>query len=134
LSRVLAAGGVARYCESLHGRYKQLTKGWTRELNAEWLARHYLALKMILSATLLAATRDQALAGNLQAVEPYLSYYGALSVCRAIQFTLPEQAWNGGELVGSKHPDIIKAAKSTLRSLSPSYGDRASVILAELKA
>jgi hypothetical protein len=105
------------YCNRTLQRYALQTKNWSKEKNAEWLVRIYLADKMILSATVLVNAVKYSCRKNLKIVEPYLCYYSMLCCCRSILFTLPDVSWNGGELMIVTHSKAINLAVDTLRLL-----------------
>ena len=104
--------GFARICN----------KSMTRELNSEWITRHYLATKMILSASVMLTSLDYAVRKNLKISVPYLSYYAILTCCRAVIFTLPEVAW-GQKLIKMTHDKILKQVKNCLKKINNDYGD-----------
>lgn len=97
-------------------------KSMTRELNSEWITRHYLATKMILSASVMLTSLDYAIRKNLKISVPYLSYYAILTCCRAVIFTLPEIAW-GQQLIKMRHDKILKQVKNCLKKINNGYGD-----------
>lgn len=123
------------------GEYKQwVSKGFgkvcnknmTIELNSEWVTRHYLAVKMILSATVMITSLEYAIEKNLMISVPYLSYYAILSCCRAIVFTLPSQKW-GRNLIEMKHAKILNTVGDCVRKLNVNYGNEISSLLFQYK-
>ncbi len=92
--RELPRSGVAairQYISRTRALASPIATSFDDERNAEWFIRSYLALKLVLSSTLLANTAIYARDHDLQAVRPYpqLLYYAELlprhsySACRA---------------------------------------------------
>jgi hypothetical protein len=124
---------LKRYCERLSTSCSVLTKTWSTELNSVWLARHYLAIKMLLSSSVMFTSLEYATEKNLRIVEPYLLYYALLNCCRALTFTLPEQEWKNGGLLNMTHQKIINVAVDAIRKLSRPEGDKAASMLEKAK-
>lgn len=124
---------LKKYCDRLFTSYSALTKAWTTELNSVWLARHYLAVKMMLSSSIMFTSLEYATEKNLRIVEPYLLYYALLNCCRALTFTLPEQEWKEGRLLNMTHQKIINVAVDAISKFSKSEGDKAASMLEKSK-
>lgn len=108
-----------KVASGLAKRYATLTGQWSEERNSEWICRIYLSAKMILAASLQLTAKQYAAANNLRSVNPYLAYYAALSLMRAIVFTLPEQEWNDGQLIKLSHSKILNLATDHIAQFSP---------------
>ncbi len=91
-------------------------------MNTEWIVRHYLAVKMILAATVMLTSLDYSKSKNLKMAKPYLIYYSLLTACRALFFTLPTAEWNNGELIKMKHQKIINITADTIAKFNKSIG------------
>ena len=78
------------YCQNIKRKYSKLTKAWSDDLYSEWLTRNYLAVKMILSASVMLTSFEYCREKNVRIVQPYLLYYATLSCCRAVIFTMPD--------------------------------------------
>lgn len=63
-----------RYCSRTKEAYAKYTKAWSAHLNSEWLTRNYLAVKMILSATVMLTSFQYCQRKNVRIVQPYLLY------------------------------------------------------------
>jgi len=111
------------YVQNLEKDFAELAKVWTPALNTEWLLRHYLALKMILSATVLLTSCEYSVEKNIRITEHYLQYYAILSCLRSILYTTPRSKWNDGSLVSSTHSKIINFSTNVLSSISKEYGE-----------
>ncbi|MFS7307270.1 hypothetical protein [Rahnella inusitata] len=88
--------------------YSKITKHWDSERNSEWICRHYLSAKMIMSATLNINTMLYAHAKNIRLTTPYLTYYALLSLLRGIVYTLPSIGWDNGKMITLTHSKIIQ--------------------------
>ena len=80
---------IRQYIARTRALAAPIATGFDDERNAESFIRSYLALKLVLSSTLLANTALYARDHNLQEVRPYLSYYLMSNCCRAFIFTIP---------------------------------------------
>ena len=109
-------GGIAAYCDRTRQQFTAFAKQWNATLNTEWFVRHYLALKMVLAASVMMSSFRYAEKKNLRIVEPYLLYYATLSCCRAVVFTLPEQKWDD-RLYALTHSNTINVAVDAIRKL-----------------
>jgi len=109
---------------SMLTRYSKITKSWSPELNSEWLCRSYLTAKLIMQSTLTINSMQYAEEKNLRVVVPYLRYYSALSLIRAVALMLPEQAWNNGRIITLGHEkalNIVVAHIAEFDSSSASF-------------
>ncbi len=98
-----------KVADRLMKRYVLQAKSWTPQQNSEWTCRLYFAAKLIMSASLNIAACVYADSKNLRIVVPYLRYYATLSLMRAITYTLPEQEWDGGQLIIISHAKALNA-------------------------
>lgn len=98
---------VNKNIESLRMKFLKLTKIWNEELNSQWVARDYIAVKMILSSSILLSSVEFANEKNLRIVEPYLIYYSLLNCSRAVILTSPFSEWNNGEIFSMTHKKTI---------------------------
>jgi hypothetical protein len=98
---------ISKNVESLRQEFAKLTKNWTEELNSQWVARDYIAVKMILSSSVLLSSVEFANEKNLRIVEPYLIYYSLLNCSRAVVLTSPLNEWNNGEIFAMTHQKTI---------------------------
>jgi hypothetical protein len=104
-------------------KFSALTANWTDALNSEWIARMYLASKMIYSSTLLLNTLDYSEERNIRITSPYLQYYALLNCCRALLFAHPLQDWKSGELKSLSHKSIINNTYNVLSQVSKVFAD-----------
>lgn len=124
----------------IEGSYQRLmqsydlqTKAWSDQLNSEWTTRLYLAVKMILSSSVLLSSLEYAIKKNLRIVEPYLIYYSLLNVCRALIFTLPYKGWDNGKMIRLKHSEIIKIVSDAVSKTNKEVGDYIEKLLTRSK-
>ena len=126
---------VAGYCSSIRKQFAiEQTSRWSSEKQTEWLTRHYLAIKMIMSATLLITSRDFAALKNLRIVEPYLLYYSCVCSCKSLIFTLPNLDWEQDRLAQMSHAKVINVCTNALSRLSTRVGSAAYDLLQKAKA
>lgn len=92
---------------SLNSKCSVITKNWDSVLNSQWVVRDYLAVKMILSSSVLLTSVQYANEKNLRIVEPYLIYYSLLNCSRAVIYTTPDVQWNNGEVFTMTHKKTI---------------------------
>lgn len=124
LDSIIEDEEMSRKMFKVQERFKRITNIWNDELNSEWVLRHYLATKMIMSATLLINSMDFANERNLRIVEPYLFYYSVLTLCRAVVYTTPEKQWNDGKIMTMTHTKIINSACSAIGSINSDLGQK----------
>ena len=113
--------------------YSSQTKNWSDQLNSEWTVRFYLAIKMILSSSVLLSSLEYVIEKNLRIVEPYLIYYSLLNVCRAIIFTLPYKNWDNGEILTLRHSQIINIVSDAVAAINRKAGDNLKKLLIKSK-
>lgn len=58
LSEAIAEEDNEKLKQRLQDRYRKITDIWGKELNSEWILRHYLAVKMIMSASLMLSSME----------------------------------------------------------------------------
>lgn len=113
---------IEKYQQSILKRYKNLTEDWDTRKNTEWLLRNYLAVKMILSASVMLTSLEYAKEKNIRIVEPYLLYYALLTSCRSLLFTIPDVEWNNGEIVKATHNKIINIVSNQFEHINQLKG------------
>jgi hypothetical protein len=123
-----------KVASALAKRYSTLTGQWSKERNSEWICRVYLSAKMILAASLQLTANQYAAAHNLRPVKPYLAYYAALSLLRAIVFTLPEQEWNDGQLIKLSHSKILNLAIAHIAQFDQEMAKRIKQAMLDLRS
>ena len=104
--------------QKLKIRYKKITDIWDDDINSEWIIRNYLAIKMIMSASLMLNSLEYSKIRNLQIVEPYLEYYSLLTISRGLLFTTPEVAWNSGQIMKMTHSHIINSTYNAIVAIN----------------
>lgn len=126
---------VSKYCSDLRKTFAlQHTKRWSSEKQTEWLTRHYLAVKMIMTATILLTSRKFAGEKNLKIVEPYLLYYSCVCSCKALIYTLPTKDWEADGLAKISHAKVINICVDSLAKLSRELSAPSLEILQKAKA
>jgi hypothetical protein len=113
---------INKNAQSLRQKFSTLTKNWDEELNSKWVARDYLAVKMILSASVLLSSAEFSKEKNIRIVEPYLIYYSLLSCSRAVLYTSPFSDWNNGELFKMTHQKTINIVGDIISKYSKEKG------------
>lgn len=113
--------------------FLRLAEQWSDELNSEWISRCYLAIKMIMSATIQYNSSVFSEEKNIRVVVPYLNYYASLSMCRAVVLLSPDCKWGGGKLFAISHHDALVKACENLKSLDSGFAHSARSYLLELK-
>ena len=113
---------ISHYCGSFRQQCSKITKEWDKTKNAEWSARHYLSIKMILSASVMVSSADFSKKKNIRITEPYLYYYSILSCCRALIFTLPRIKWESGKILEMTHQKILNISIDTIKTISKKRG------------
>ena len=109
--------------ESINSKFNETAKSWDKVLNSQWIARDYLAVKMILSSSVLLSSVQFANEKNLRIVEPYLIYYSLLSCSRAVIYTSPFTDWNNGELFTMTHKKTINIVGDIISQYCKSKGE-----------
>lgn len=115
---------VSKYVRFLSEQYSMLTCQWNDDLNSEWVSRIYLAMKMVLSASVMLQSLEYAKKNNLRIVETYLEYYSVLMALRAMVFTAPLMTWNNGEIIKLAHGKTINVAGEIISRLDKSLAKR----------
>ena len=124
----------SKYCSRMREKFAGLTKAWSDDLHSEWLTRNYLAVKMILSASVMLTSFEYCSEKNLRIVQPYLLYYAVLSCCRAVHFTSPNFHLQNTDLYAMTHQKIINATGEHLESNFPKTWADAKSFLEKLRA
>ena len=114
---------ISRYCGTFRQQCAAVTKKWDQKTNAEWVARHYLSIKMILSASVMISSADYSKTKNIRITEPYLYYYSILSCCRALIFTLPRIPWDFGKVLEMTHQKILNISIDNIKTISKTCED-----------
>ncbi len=112
---------------------KEINSNFNDEVFAEWIIRHYLAGKMVLSGTLLINSSEYSDDHNLQLVTPYLQYYTLLNLSRGLILTCPLNKWNEGEIIELSHSSIIKRTTSIFKKYNLKLGNKYEQIITRLK-
>ncbi len=123
-----------QYCQGIKRKYARLTTAWTDDLHSEWVTRNYLAVKMILSASVMLTTFEYCRKKNVRIVQPYLLYYAAISCCRAVHFTSPDFQLQHTDLYAMTHQKIINVTGDHLKRHFPGKWAKARLFLEELRA
>lgn len=110
------------FCSNLKQKYAVQTKAWSDDLHSEWLTRNYLAVKMILSASVMLTSFEYCREKNVRIVQPHLLYYAALSCCRAVIFTRPDFKLQSGDFYQMNHSKIINVIGGHLDATFPKSG------------
>jgi hypothetical protein len=113
---------ISKNVISLNTEFSKQTKAWNEELNSKWVARDYIAVKMILSSSVLLASVEFANERNLRIVEPYLIYYSLLNCSRAVILTSPFSEWNEGEIFTMTHQKTINIVGDILSKYNKEIG------------
>ncbi|NQV18796.1 MAG: hypothetical protein HQ534_09665 [Armatimonadetes bacterium] len=122
MDSVFSQKEIDKSFESLSIKFSKLTKNWSKELNSQWVLRDYLAVKMILSSSILLSSVEFANEKNLRIVEPYLIYYSLLNCTRAIIYTSPFSEWNSGELFTMTHKKTINIVGDIISKYNKTKG------------
>ncbi len=122
LHREFSDDEINRNITSLQNEFASITKAWSIQLNSEWLIRDYIAIKMILSSTVLLGTVKYANEKNLKIVEPYLMYYSLLSCARCVILTSPYCKWNNGNILTMTHKKTINIVGDILSKYNKEKG------------
>lgn len=72
LPNIIAETELETYCNRLLTNYSSTTKVWSKQFNSIWLARHYLAIKMILASSVMLTSLGEYYGDIIQIRE----YYG----------------------------------------------------------
>lgn len=101
--------------------------------NIDGLIRHFLALKMFSSSTIILTSAQYSAEHNLQIVLPYYYYYALLNCSRAILFVDLTRDWCNGKLYKLTHQQIIRQTKDTLERFDRDYAKKYEMIINEAK-
>ena len=134
LDKVFDEKTAQKRCNKLTEKFGTLTKNWNDEKNSEWICRHYLATKMIMSATLQINTLEFARQCNVRLPTSYLAYYSLLSLMRAVLFTSQSQDWRDGGLIASTHSNTRNVVCELIGSFDKKVGENLENYITKLKA
>jgi hypothetical protein len=115
-------------------QYAALTKNWDATTNSEWTCRTYLSTKMILNATVLTNALNYSNEVGLRIANPYFEYYAALSLLRALVYTIPGEKWSDGELMKISHPKAINVSFDWIAKFDKDTAQRLKRLTQQLKA
>lgn len=90
---------ISNYCAVTRRLFAPIAKTFGARDNSLWVVRHYLALKFVTAASLLAGSAQYAFERNLLLGVPYFNYYAVLNACRAYLLTSPHVQWDGHKTV-----------------------------------
>jgi len=113
---------IEKNTNSLTLKFSVLTKNWNDELNSQWIVRDYIAVKMILSSSILLSSVEFAKEKNLKIVEPYLIYYALLNCARSVILTSPFCEWNNEELFTMTHQKMINISGDIISKYNKNKG------------
>lgn len=125
---------VAAFAESASQHFARLAKCWSAELNTQWLARMYFAMKLVLSASVMAQSHEYAIRMNLRPVVSYLRYYTVLQSMRAVMLTSPTTAWLDGGILEATHSKTLNVASDVLRLIDKTWAREAKCQVEHLRA
>jgi hypothetical protein len=108
--------GLPNYATNTSSLFAHLADNWSSRVHTEWLLRQYLALKLIMAASIQFGSADYAYNHNVQMAVPYLSYYGIFNAMRANLLTSPRQIW-GKRTLAVGHEKAREQYASELRLL-----------------
>ena len=114
---------ISKNVNSLREEFVKQAKEWNKELNSQWVARDYIAVKMILSSSILLSSVGFANEKNLRIVEPYLIYYSLLSCSRAVVLTSPFHLWNNGKIMTMAHQKTINIVGDIISHYNKEIGE-----------
>ncbi len=119
--------------KKLTKNFKVQTDSWDVVKNSEWVLRHYLAVKMIMSATIMLTSLEFGKKRNLRVTEPYLIYYSLLNVARSVMFTSPMSDWKNGKLINSTHANILNVVGDAVSQFNRQRGEEIKELLERAK-
>ena len=88
---------VESCCAALRQRFQEQRS--RQNAIEEWFFRTYVAVKLILSSTVMISSAKYAATKGLRIVEPYLLYYAVFNTSRSLVLLVPEQLWQNGKLL-----------------------------------
>lgn len=107
----------------LSNNFSKVIKEWDSTKNSEWVVRNYLAVKMIMSSTIMLTSLSYGKSKNIRVTEPYLIYYSLLNVCRAVLFTSPTVEWKEGAVMEATHSKILNIVGDAINQFNKDAGD-----------
>lgn len=122
LNEYLTKSDLEKGKRKLTNNFKNQTENWNVKKNSEWVLRHYLATKMIMSSTIMLTSLEFGKERNLRVTEPYLIYYSLLNVARSVMFTNPMSNWKNGELINSTHSKTINIVGDAVSQFNKQKG------------
>jgi hypothetical protein len=117
------------HAKDLRKRCERLAKRWGAERNAEWMVRSYLALRRMISATVLLSSARAARRGKRKPPTSDQVFEGLLEAARASILLLPDQPWSRGELARHPHERVFQLARGSVTDIDPLQGARVSQAL-----
>lgn len=123
LAKYLNENDIENGKGKLNNNFSKITAVWDSSLNSEWVLRNYLAVKMILSSTVLLTSLEYGKQKNIRVTEPYLLYYSLLNVSRAVLFTSPIVEWKNGEIMQASHSKIINIVGDAIGQFNKESGE-----------
>ncbi|WP_267213224.1 hypothetical protein [Chelatococcus asaccharovorans] len=119
LPRQATSEQISNYCAVTRRLFAPIAKAFGARDNSLWVLRHYLALKFVTAASLLAGSAQYAFERNLLIGVPYFNYYAVLNACRAYLLTSPHVKWDGHKTVEMTHENILNRTAEYMRALDP---------------
>ncbi|MER8460987.1 hypothetical protein [Mesorhizobium sp. M0522] len=110
---------ISNYCAVTRRLFAPIAKAFGAQDNSLWVLRHYLALKFVTAASLLAGSAQYAFERNLLIGVPYFNYYAVLNACRAYLLTSPHVKWDEHKTVEMTHENILNRTAEYMRALDP---------------
>lgn len=117
------------HAKDLRKRCERLTKRWGAERNAEWMVRSYLALRRMISATVLLSSARATRKGKRKPPTSDQVFEGLLEAARACILLLPDQPWSRGELARTPHERVFQLTRGSVTEIDPLQGARVSQAL-----
>ena len=109
--------------DKLNRNFTKIICGWSENVNSEWVVRNYLAVKMIMSSTVMLTSLSYGNERNIRITEPYLIYYSLLNICRAVLFTSPTADWKSGGIKEESHSKIINIVSDIVSQFNRETGE-----------
>lgn len=134
ITKIMKDNSLIKYCNRMREQYRSNHKDWNDIKNSIWIARIYLSVKMILSASVLLETHEYCNRKNVRIVEPYLLYYSLLCCCRALIFTLPNFDWDDGKMKDYTHSKIINIATDSMKTFHKDTGILTQNLINDMKS
>lgn len=101
----------------------------------EWMVRTHVAVKLLLSATVMMTSAHFAVTKRLRIVEPYLLYYALFNTSRSLVLLVPEEKWRDGAILdATTHTKTLNVTSDRLRLLSPQVSDEYKSVAANALA